>query len=92
VFTISPVGSRLMVPPIAIIAPQLLTRPEMLITPPGTAQSPLAVIYPALLRLPPVRLINPVVRPELKLPRFRGHRNVCVQGVRDGQDKIALRA
>jgi indole-3-acetate monooxygenase len=27
----------------------------------------------------------------LKLTRFRGHRTVCVQGVRDGQDKIALR-
>jgi NADPH2:quinone reductase len=27
----------------------------------------------------------------LKLPRFRGHRTVCVQGVHDGQDKIALR-
>jgi hypothetical protein len=26
----------------------------------------------------------------VKLPRFRGHRNVCVQGVRDGQDKATL--
>jgi transposase-like protein len=24
------------------------------------------------------------------LPRFRGHRNVCVQGVRDGQDEATL--
>jgi hypothetical protein len=28
---------------------------------------------------------------ELKLTRFRGHRTVWVQGVHDGQDKIALR-
>lgn len=27
----------------------------------------------------------------LKLTRFRGHRTVWVQGVHDGQDKIALR-
>ena len=27
----------------------------------------------------------------VKLTRFRGHRTVCVQGVHDGQDKIALR-
>ena len=27
----------------------------------------------------------------LKLPRFRGHRTVCVQGVHDGQDENALR-
>jgi hypothetical protein len=26
----------------------------------------------------------------VKLPRFRGHRNVCVQGVRDGQNKATL--
>ena len=25
------------------------------------------------------------------MTRFRGHRTVCVQGVHDGQDKIALR-
>jgi hypothetical protein len=29
--------------------------------------------------------------PDLKLTRFRGHRTVWVQGVHDGQDKIALR-
>jgi hypothetical protein len=28
----------------------------------------------------------------LKLTRFRGHRTVWVQGVHDGQDKIALRS
>ena len=28
----------------------------------------------------------------LKLPRFRGHQTVCVQGVHDGEDKIALRS
>jgi hypothetical protein len=27
---------------------------------------------------------------KVKLTRFRGHRTVCVQGVHDGQDKIAL--
>ena len=32
----------------------------------------------------------PAVKINLKLPRFRGHRNVCVQGVRDGQDKATL--
>jgi hypothetical protein len=26
----------------------------------------------------------------MKLPRFCGHRNVCVQGVRDGQNKATL--
>jgi hypothetical protein len=29
---------------------------------------------------------------DLKLTRFCGHRTVCVQGVHDGQDKIALRS
>src|SRR3954453_24212381 len=29
---------------------------------------------------------------QLKLTRFRGHRTVWVQGVHDGQDKIALRS
>ena len=28
----------------------------------------------------------------VKLTRFRGHRTVWVQGVHDGQDKIALRS
>jgi hypothetical protein len=28
---------------------------------------------------------------QVKLTRFRGHRTVWVQGVHDGQDKIALR-
>jgi hypothetical protein len=28
----------------------------------------------------------------VKLTRFRGHRTVCVQGVHDGQDEIALRS
>jgi hypothetical protein len=31
-------------------------------------------------------------RRAVKLTRFRGHRTVCVQGVRDGQNKIALRS
>jgi hypothetical protein len=31
-----------------------------------------------------------VLTGDLKLTRFRGHRTVCVQGVHDGQDKIAL--
>ena len=29
---------------------------------------------------------------DLKLTRFRGHRTVCVQGVHDGQDEIAVPA
>ena len=27
----------------------------------------------------------------LKLPRFRGHRTICVRGVHDGQDQTSLR-
>jgi hypothetical protein len=30
------------------------------------------------------------LRSLLKLTRFRGHRTVCVQGVHDGQDEIAV--
>jgi transposase len=29
-------------------------------------------------------------RRKLKLPRFRGHRNICVQGVHDGQNETTL--
>ncbi len=29
---------------------------------------------------------------DVKLTRFRGHRTVCVQGIHDGQDEIALRS
>ena len=35
---------------------------------------------------------NNAARRRVKLTRFRGHRTVCVQGVHDGEDKIALRS
>jgi len=48
-------------------------------------QTPFQSICAAWTHDPTVFKIDP-----MKLPRFRGHRNVCVQGVRDDQDKATL--
>ena len=37
-------------------------------------------------------LARPSARGLMKLPRFGGHRTICVRGVHDGQDKRSLPA